>query len=473
MSVTNDSGTFPDLVETAGAIARREVSPVELIEATLRRIEALNPILNAYITVLGDQARVAAKIAEREIAAGAYRGPLHGIPVSVKDLFWTKGVRTTGGSRLLADFVPEEDATIVARLRDAGAILVAKANLLELAYAVAHPDYGPTKNPWGLTRTASGSSGGSAAAVAAGMDFGSFGSDTAGSIRLPASFCGAVGFKPSFGRVSRYGLHPLSWSLDFAGPLGRSVRDVAVLLQAVAGQDPRDRASAAVPVPDYTAALSDRLDGIRVGFVTNVMGAGLDPEIDAAVARAIPILAEAGATIQEIAIPELEGSAADAAMAIIVPEATHSHREWLETRPNDYSPTVLERLLAGRNVTAVDYLAAKEAGERFRAKIDDLQREIDLFVLPTMPVVAMPLDETTVKVTEGERGMTALNHLVSPFNLAGHPALTLPCGFTEAGLPIGLQLVGRHFEEDQVLTAGHAYQLRSDWHGRRPPVAAH
>ena len=437
---------LPDLVETAAAIARRDLSPVELVETTLRRIEVLNPILNAYITVLADQARAEALTAEREIAAGNYRGPLHGIPVSVKDLFWTKGIRTTGGSRLLANFVPEEDATIVARLRAAGAILIAKANLLELAYAVAHPDYGPTKNPWDLTKTASGSSGGSAAAVVTGMDFGSFGSDTAGSIRLPASFCGTTGFKPTYGRISRYGLHPLSWSLDFAGPFGRSVRDVAALLQAVAGHDPLDSASSDVAVPDYSAALTGRLDGVTIGFVTNVMGAGLDPEIDAAVASAVPVLAEAGATIREATIPELEGSAADAAMAIIVPEATHAHREWLDTRPEDYSETVLERLLAGRNVPAVDYLAAKAEGERLRAKLADLQRDVDLLVLPTMPVTAMPLDETTVKVSEGERGMTVLNHLVSPFNLTGQPALSVPCSFTAAGMPIGLQLVGRHFE---------------------------
>jgi aspartyl-tRNA(Asn)/glutamyl-tRNA(Gln) amidotransferase subunit A len=471
MTRSSDTVRLSDLIETAGAIARRELSPVELIELTLRRIETLNPILNAYITVLADEARAAARTAEREIAAGDYRGPLHGIPVSVKDLFWTKGIRTTGGSRLLANFVPTEDATIVARLRAAGAILIAKANLLELAYAVAHPDYGPTKNPWDLTRTASGSSGGSAAAVAAGLDDGSFGSDTAGSIRLPASFCGAVGFKPTFGRVSRFGLQPLSWSLDFAGPFGRSVRDVAALLQAVAGHDPRDPASAAVAVPDYAGALADRLAGTTIGFVTNVMGAGLDPEIDAAVARAVPVLAAAGASIRAVTVPELEGSAADAVMTIIVPEATHTHREWLATRPDDYSPTVRERLLAGRTVPAVDYFAAKDAGARLRAEMADLQRDVDLLVLPTMPVTAMPLDETTVAVSEGERGMTVLNHLVSPFNLTGQPALSLPCGFTAAGLPIGLQIVGRPFEEALVLAAGHAYQLLTVWHGRTPRVA--
>jgi aspartyl-tRNA(Asn)/glutamyl-tRNA(Gln) amidotransferase subunit A len=471
MNQPDDLRFLPDLVETAGAIARRDLSPVELIETTLTRIAALNPVLNAYITVLADAARAEAQRAEREIAAGNYRGPLHGIPLSVKDLFWTKGVRTTGGSRLLADFVPDDDATVVARLRAAGAILVAKANMLELAYAVAHPDYGPTKNPWDLTRTASGSSGGSAAAVAAGLDFGSFGSDTAGSIRLPASFCGVSALKPTFGRVSRHGLQPLSWSLDYAGPFGRSVRDVAALLQAVAGADPMDEATTAVAVPDYAGSLGERIDGVTIGFVTNVVD-GLNAEIRAAVERAAPVLADAGAEVREVTIPELEGNAAEAAMTIIVPEATHTHRAWLDVRSEAYSDTVRARLLGGREVRAVDYFAAKDFGARFRAKLTDLQREIDLLVLPTMPVVAMPLDETTVEVSEGERGMTVLNHLVSPFNLTGQPGLTVPCGFTAAGLPIGLQIVGRPFEEALVLAAGHAYQLRTDWHGRTPTAVA-
>ena len=467
MNLQGAQAQFPDLMEIAGAIRRRERSPVEVVEDTLATIEALNPIFNAYITVLADEAIAAARRAEREISAGDYRGPLHGVPLSIKDLFWTKGVRTTGGSRLLADFVPEEDATVVARLGRAGAIVVAKANLLELAYAAAHPDYGPTKNPWDLTRTASGSSGGSAAAVAAGLDFGSFGSDTAGSIRLPASFCGIAGLKPTFGLVSRYGLHPLSASLDHAGPLARSARDVAVLLDAVAGPDPRDPPTAGARIEPYLDALGDAIEGVRIGFATNVLP-GLDSEIRAAVEAAVPVFSKAGATVREVAIPELEGSGADAAMAIIVPEATHAHRAWLDDRPDAYSETVRERLLAGRRVPAVDYLAAREAGERLRARLADLQREIDLIVLPTMPVVAMPLDETTVEVSEGERGMTALNHLISPFNLTGQPALSVPCGFTSAGLPVGVQIVGRHFQDGLVLRAGHAYQRHTDWHGRRP-----
>jgi aspartyl-tRNA(Asn)/glutamyl-tRNA(Gln) amidotransferase subunit A len=242
---------------------------------------------------------------------------------------------------------------------------------------------------------------------------------------------------------------------------------VAALLDAVAGPDPRDPTTAEARVTPYLDGLGERLDGIRIGFVTNVLPM-VGPEIRMAVEAAVPVLREAGAAVREIVIPDLEGGAAEAAMAMIVPEATHAHHAWLDERPNSYSAVVLERLLAGRQIAAVDYLAAREQGERLRVELADLQRELDLLVLPTMPSVAMPLDETTVEVSEGERGMTALNHLVSPFNLTGQPAISVPCGFTAAGLPIGLQIVGRHFEDGLVLRAAHAFQVRTDWHGRHP-----
>ena len=471
MSGSDQQPDLPDLFETSSAIARRDLSPVEVVGAALRRIEALNPVLNAYITVLGDEARREAEAAEREIGTGRYRGPLHGIPVAVKDLFATAGVRTTAGSRVLADFVPEVDATLVRRLREAGAVIVAKANMLEFAYAAVHPDYGPTKNPWDLTKTASGSSGGSAAAVVAGMDFGSFGSDTAGSIRIPACFCGATGLKPTFGRVPRSGMQLLSWTLDHAGPFGRSARDVALLLQAVAGHDPDDRHSADVPVPDYSGALTEGLAGIKVGLVSAFLEPGLDAEIRTAVEGAATVLAEAGAEIDAVAIPELGRETTGPIMQILLPEATHLHRAWLEDRRADYSATVLERLHAGREIAAIAYFEARDACDRLRHRVEEIQQRVDLLVSPTMPVVATPLDETTVEVKPDEEGLTALNRMVAPFNLTGQPALSLPCGFTRAGLPIGLQLVGRRFEEAAVLRAGHAFQLRTDYHRRRPPVA--
>ena len=461
----------PSLVATSSAIARRERSPVEVVEAALERIQALNPILNAYITVLADEAMGAARAAEREIGAGRYRGSLHGIPVSVKDLFATCGVPTTSGSRVLADWVPMEDAGVVRRLREAGAVIVAKANMLEFAYAAVHPDFGPTKNPWDLTKTASGSSGGSAAAVVAGMDFGSFGSDTAGSIRIPACFCGATGLKPTFGRITRAGMQLLSWSLDHAGPFGRSARDVALLLAAVAGHDPRDRFSADVPTPEDAATLTENLTGVTIGLVTNFMEGALDAEVRSAMERAVGVLAEAGADIRDLAIPELEHDAVEPVMQILLPEATHLHRAWLDERRADYSETVLERLHAGREVPAIAYFEALDARDRLRERVAAVHRDVDLLVLPTMPVTATPLDETTVEVKPDEEGLTALNRMVAPFNLTGQPALSLPCDFTRSGLPIGLQLVGRPFEEATVLRAGHAFQLRTDYHRRLPPVA--
>lgn len=461
-----------DISAVSLRVASRAISPVELVEIALQKIEKLNPSLNAYITVLADESKAAAITAEREIAAGRHRGPLHGVPVSVKDLFWTRGVRTTAGSRVLANFVPEEDATVVRRLHDAGAIIVAKANMLEFAYAVVHPDYGPTRNPWDLTKTTSGSSGGSAAAVAAGMDFGSFGTDTGGSIRIPAAFCGVVGLKPTYGRVSRFGVQTLSWTLDHAGPFGRSVSDVALLLRAVAGPDQRDPTTDQIGVPDYLGSLTERLDGVSVALVTNFMDAKVNSEVRAAVGRAVEVLAEAGANVSEIALPELEGEAISAVMQILLPEASYCHREWIDTHHADYSETVLERLRVGQRTAAVAYIEAQNTRERLRQRIKGLQREIDLFILPTTPTVATPLEATTLPAVQGEKELTALIRMTAPFDLTGQPALSLPCGFSQAGLPIGFQIVGRDFEEERVFRAGYAYQSRTDWHRRKPPASA-
>lgn len=467
------STNMPDLFEVSTLIKQRKLSPVELVDSTLKRIDELNPILNAYITILRDEAIATAEAAEREIASGTYRGPLHGVPVSVKDIYWTRGVRTTAGSRVFAQFVPTEDATVVRRLRDAGAIIVAKANTLEFAYASVHPDYGPAKNPWDPAKTASGSSSGSAVAVASGMDFGSFGSDTGGSIRLPAAYCGVVGLKPTYGRISRFGIVPLSYSQDHPGPLARSVRDIALLLSAVAGPDPLDPTAAAVEVPAYVTALSDRLDNITVALVTNFMGPDVDAEVRAAVERAVEVLADGGAIVREIEIPELEGEVALARMHITLAEASHFHREWIETRQGDYTDLVHTRLRAGLELPAVTYIEAKEIREATRRRLREIQHSLDLLVLPTAPTVATPL-EGTIPAHEVSRRETELKNLVrrtSPFNLTGQPALSLPCGFSHDGLPIGIQIVGRDFEETKVLCAGHAFQTRTDWHNRWPPCA--
>jgi aspartyl-tRNA(Asn)/glutamyl-tRNA(Gln) amidotransferase subunit A len=465
------SGTS-DLFSTAAAIAAGEISPVELAEDSLRAIAQLDPKLNAYITVLADQAMAAAREAEREISAGTYRGPLHGIPVSVKDLFWTKGIRTTSGSRVLTDFVPDENAAIVDRLAAAGSTLLGKTNMLEFAYASVHPDFGPTKNPWDLTKTTSGSSGGAAASTAAGIDYGSFGTDTGGSVRIPASFCGVCGLKPSYGLISRVGVQALSWTLDHVGPFARTVRDLALLLEVVAGHDSRDRQSADRGVLVYQRHLTERLDGVRIGVVTNFMDSTVDPEVLAAVTRAVELLRDAGATIEEHAIPELEGDALTAEMGILLPEASYCHRDLFDLHQADYSETVLERLQAGRSVPAVTYIEALEARDRLRGIVRNYQADLDLLVMPTTPMVATPLESTTLEVGEGEEDLGALIRMTAPFDVTGQPALSVPCGFTSSGLPIGLQLVGRDFEDGTVLRAGHAYQLRAEWHRRRPTTSA-
>ncbi len=472
MTTTRGDSVLPELHEVAGRVAAGEISPSDLVEDSLRAIADLNPMLNAHITVLDEQARREATIAEREIHAGNYRGPLHGIPVSVKDLYWTAGVRTTSGSRIMADFVPAEDSAVVQRLRQAGAIIVAKANMLEFAYASVHPDYGPTKNPWDLTKTTNGSSGGSAASVAAGLDYGSFGTDTGGSIRLPAAFCGVVGLKPSYGLISRHGVQPLSWTLDHAGPFARSVRDLGLLLTAVAGYDPRDHQSADRPVPSFGRDLSDSLEGMSVALLTNFMDQSIEPEVRHGVQAAVSVLADAGAEVQEIEIPELEGDTLDAVMAILLPEASYYHRDWISRHQADYTETVFERLSAGLQTTAVSYFTALEIRERLRQRMREIQDSVDLFVLPTSATPATPLEVTTIEVSDDDRRLTNLMRLTAPFDLTGQPALSLSCGFTKGGLPIGLQIVGREFEDRLVLRAGHAYQARTDWHRRRPPVSA-
>ncbi len=350
-----------DLAAVAHDIADGTLSPVDLLEQTLQTVERLNPTLNAYITVLTTQARTAAREAEREIAAGHYRGPLHGVPISVKDLYWTRGIRTTAGARVLTDFVPADDAAVVERLHQAGAIVIAKANMLEFAYAAVHPDFGPTKNPWNLTRTTSGSSGGSAAAVASGMDFGSFGSDTGGSIRIPAAFCGVVGLKPSYGLVSRFGVVPLSWSLDHAGPFARTSRDLALLLQSVAGYDHRDRESAPRPAPDNLVPLDEALAGLRVALLRNFMDSTVNAEVRDAVRQAVSVLADAGASVTELQVPELESDAIQAVMDLLLPESSYSHRDWFPARSDAYSDTVRERLEAGRTVSAMSWFTARAA----------------------------------------------------------------------------------------------------------------
>ncbi len=459
------------LLAVAEKIRTREVSPLEVTERVLARIATLEPAFNAFVTVLGEQAREQASAAEREILGGAYRGPLHGIPVSVKDLFATQGIRTSAGSRILANHLPDEDATVVQRLRAAGAVLIGKTNMLEFAYAAVHPDYGPTPNPWDRTRSSSGSSSGSAVAVAMGMGYGSIGSDTGGSIRLPAAYCGIVGLKPTYGRVSRHGGIPVSWSADHFGPMTRTVADTAALLGVIAGEDARDPTSGRAPVPDYRAGLGGGLTGKCIGIADAYLRQPVDPAAERLVTQAIATLETLGARVVEISLPPPAGAVA-ALLAILMPEATVYHLPWLRTRPDDYSPAVRERLELGAITPAVSYIQAQGVRRRF---VDEFLRAmdeegVDLLLTPTAPSAATPLDGDLVTGDEADPQLLAsLIAFSGPFNLTGFPAISIPCGFTEGGLPVGLQLVARPWEEASLLAAAHGYEQATGWQRWAPP----
>lgn len=442
------------LSEVSVRIAGREVSPVTVTEAVLDRIGRLDPHLNAFITVTGETALDEARTAEGEIARGAHRGPLHGVPISLKDLLFTAGVRTTAGSRILADFVPDRDATVVRRLRSSGAVLVGKTNMLEFAYGEVHPDFGATRNPWHLEYGTAGSSSGSGAAVAAGLDFGSIGSDTGGSIRGPAGFCGVVGLKPTYGLVSRGGVVPLAWSLDHVGPMTRTVRDCAILLDAIAGHDPADPTSAPLTPPGYAAALDDPA-GKRpiVGVAETDEEDGAAPEVWQAVDTAAAIARDLGWETRQVTLPHLLQTSR-ILMAIIYAEASAYHLPWLRVRADDYSANTRERLELGTLLPASLYLRAQRVRAVVIAAYRELFRQIDLLLLPSSPIPSYRLDDpASDPVSEGGDDILAGVRFAAPFNVTGQPAISLPAGATPEGLPIGVQLAGRPFAEPELLRA--------------------
>ncbi len=464
---------FLPLATLADHLRQRDLSPVEATRVFLDRIAAHDPQLASYITVTGEAALAEAAAAEREIAAGQYRGPLHGVPLALKDLFYTAGVRTTAGSKILSDFVPTEDATVVARLRAAGAISLGKTNMEEFAFGATsiNPHYGACRNPWDRDRIAGGSSGGSAAAVAAGLCTAALGSDSGGSIRQPAAVCGLVGLKPTYGRVSRHGVVPLSWSQDHVGPITRTVRDAALVLQATAGHDPRDPASSPAAVPDYLAALEHGATGMRLALPRDFFFERVDPQVDAAVREAAQTLTRLGASLEEVPLPQA-GHTVTAGATILFAEASAFHEPWLRTRPQDYGPLVLGRLRVGQTILATDLLKAQRARGVLVAQTEALFDRFDALLTPAVPVAAPLQDETTIRWPDGTvediRGTTL--RFTRPFNLLGFPAITVPCGFTDNGLPIGLQIVGRPFAEATVLRLARAYEAATDWGSRRPTL---
>lgn len=454
------------ITEAAGLLARGEISPVELTQAFLRRIEELTRALNCFITLTADAALQSARQAEAEIRGGDYRGTLHGIPLALKDLYETRGVRTTAGSKFFSDNVPSTDAVVVDRLGFAGATLLGKLNMHEIALGVTNnnPHFGACHNPWNLDCTPGGSSGGSAAALAAGLCLGSLGSDTGGSIRIPASLCGVVGLKPTYGRVSLRGVIPLSWSLDHAGPMARRVKDVAVLLQAIAGYDPHDPASVDVQVPDYLAEIDQGVRGWRIALANDGFMKRADAEVLEAVHTAAQVFTRLGAEV----IPTGLSNGRDAALnngLIVTSEAAAFHRQHLAEHPEDFGADVRQRLQTGAAYTSTEYVLARRTQAELRRLFELFFNDYDVLLTPTTPLPAPLLDGPDA--VEQARTLT---RFTAPFNLTGLPALSLPCGFTRDGLPIGMQIVARPWAEAALLRAGQAYEAATEWHLRRPEL---
>jgi aspartyl-tRNA(Asn)/glutamyl-tRNA(Gln) amidotransferase subunit A len=444
-------------LEDAAALVREgRVSPADLTEACLARIEAVEPRLNAFVTVTTDLARAQAREATAEIKSGRYRGPLHGIPVAVKDLFATQGIRTTAGSRILADWIPDEDATVVRKLREAGAVLLGKLGMHEFAYGVSsvNPHFGDVHNPWDATKIPGGSSGGSAVAVTAGEAYATLGSDTGGSIRIPASLCGCVGLKPTFGRASLFGAIPLAWSLDHPGPLARTVRDVAIATAAIAGFDPRDPISAERPVPDFLAGIDRGARGLRVGVPTDHVWDQCDPAIAGSVRGAIDALARAGAEIVEIRWPRAAEYAA-ASNAVVGVEARAYHEGSFPGRSADYGPLIRARLAAQGDVDALTYARSMRLLLEARAGAADRDLEgVDVLAMPTVPSRAWTIEEAKNIPRPSE--WTRITRI---FDLTGQPAISVPCGIDPDGIPIGLQFAARMWDEAAALRAARAYEL--------------
>ncbi len=464
---------FLSIESLAALLRRKKLSPVELTRSLLDRISRLNPHLNAFLTVTADRALADARRAEKEIRAGRWRGPLHGVPISLKDNIWTRGIRTTAGSKVLADFVPDRDATVARRLRRAGAVLLGKTNMHEFAYGVTstNPHYGPVRNPWDLARIPGGSSGGSAAALAAGLCFASIGSDTGGSIRIPAALCGVVGLKPTFGRVSCFGVIPLARSLDQTGPLARTVADAAIVLRAIAGRDPLDPTTSARPVPDYLQALRRKPARVRLGWPREYFWEKLDPEVRRIAESAARNFAALGAAIEEVSLPHLRASE-DPSTHIALAEARQFHESsgWYPARAADYGEDVRKRLELASDVRAVDYLAAFVIRKLLSADFDAAFSRVDALLAPTTPIPAPLIDAKLARIgAEEESVRSALLRLNRPANFAGHPAISIPCGFTRSGLPVGLQLIGRAFDEQALLRLALLFEHSHPAHFRHPP----
>ena len=463
---------FLSTAELGRLLESKEVSPVEATEAYLERIERIDGKLNSYITVSHEEARQAARDAEQAISAGNYLGPLHGVPVAVKDQFNTKGIRTTAGSAIMWDHVPDDDAQVVTRLKEAGAVILGKLNLSEFALGESfHHPGGTPKNPWDLTRNPGISSSGSAVATAAFLCSTSLGEDTGGSIRIPAAWSGLAGLRPTWGRVSRRGVAPVCWSMDSVGPISRSVEDCAITFQAVAGHDPEDPYSWNTPVPNYHQELEGGIRGLRVGVLREKVAEGdLPTEILNAVNSAIAQLGELGAEVSEISIPLVENAGA-VSKCITDMDGASVHHQLLRTRAQDYDHNTRVRLLTAILTPAQAYYKSQKLRTLIRQAVLDAFEGVDVIVLPTSPAPAPKIPEAAgiTSREDAQSRISGVRNFTGAFNLAGVPALSIPCGFTSENLPISLQIVGRPMADAAVMRVGHTYQQATSWHTRRPP----
>ena len=472
MTVKDDL-LYLTIAETAALLRKKKISPVELAEATLQRIETLNPRLNAFITITAERALHEARAAEREIARGQYRGPLHGIPITLKDNICTEGVRTTAGSTILEKFIPLADAEVAHKLSRAGAVLLGKTNLHEFAYGITteNPHYGPARNPWNLECIPGGSSGGSASAVATGMGFASVGTDTGGSIRIPSALCGIVGLKPNFGRVSCKGIVPLAVTLDHAGPLARTVADAAIMLDAICECEKSRQTfqkAARASLPKRGKKIQLRLGWPREYFFDRV-----DSEIKHAIETAAKVLENLGVRMEEVSLPHIADSV-DPSTQIALAEALEYHESqgYFPARAADYGKDVRKRLEMGSAVRAVDYLRAQQAREQVRADFRAAFRRVDAILAPTVPIAASRIGEDAVTIAgESQSVRGALVRMNRPANFTGFPVISLSCGFTRNGLPIGMALHGPQWGESKLLQIAATYEHATQWHLRRPNLS--
>lgn len=466
-----DNLEFARITELAGAYRARKTSPVEVTQFMLDRVEQLNPKLRSYLTVTGEIALKQAHEAEKEMSRGQFRGLMHGVPIGIKDLCATRGTRTTWGTRVLSDNFPTEDSTVVRKLSEAGAIMLGKTHMTEGAFAAHHPELPPPLNPWGAEYWAGVSSSGSGVATAAGLCYGAIGTDTGGSIRYPSGANGVTGIKPTWGRVSRYGVLALADSLDHVGPIARSAADAGAMLGAMAGEDALDPTSLAEPVPDYLADIEQGIKGLRIGIAPEYIYGICEADTAQVIDAAKRVLAELGAKITEYVMPPSTSSMYNNWVAYCAVEAAIAHEATYPSRAGEYGPVLAGLIDTGRSLNALDLMKIHHARLAFSGDLRKLFNQFDLLLIPVHPFGSRTIQPSRAELNDSS-ALNGMLRYTAPFDMSGSPTITLPGGFTAAGLPMGFQLVGRHLEEQLLVRAGHAFQQATDWHERHPTLEA-